>query len=236
MLNFSSPFPPSSPLPAGATPPPAAHIDDAEFDARWGASLAGVASKDVEEAVEHMKVMCGDIMLCLQGAATPHMLAVMAQTADQLFATVNAQLLRVFAAAEAAGAAGGGQPPSRGAKYALNVMLQGLNVPEIASGLAQVNVVLVRQLLFGMCTICTLLLLSHYLLLTSFSFNSLNASLPVHTQPIPHPTPSLQATLRESISLLLLRLLDDKGLLHFEEGSTLVKAVNVLMLKILETR
>ncbi len=43
-------------------------------------------------------------------------------------------------------------------------------------------------------------------------------------------------TLRDTICLLLLRLLDDGGLLHFEEGNTLVKAVNVLMLKILETR
>lgn len=38
------------------------------------------------------------------------------------------------------------------------------------------------------------------------------------------------------MSLLLLRLMDDKGLLHFEEGPTLVKAVNVLMLKFLEAR
>lgn len=41
--------------------------------------------------------------------------------------------------------------------------------------------------------------------------------------------------LRDNISLLLMRLLDDKGLLQFEEGPTLVKAVNVLMLKMLET-
>lgn len=36
--------------------------------------------------------------------------------------------------------------------------------------------------------------------------------------------------------MLLLRLLEEHGLLHFEEGATLVKAVNVLMLKILECR
>lgn len=47
---------------------------------------------------------------------------------------------------------------------------------------------------------------------------------------------ALQPTLRDSISLLLLRLLEEHGLLHFEEGATLVKAVNVLMLKILECR
>lgn len=63
-------------------------------------------------------------MLALQGSASPHMLAVMGQSANSLFATVNEQLLRIFAAAEAVAAAGGGQPPSRGAKYALNIMLQ----------------------------------------------------------------------------------------------------------------
>ncbi|KAL4854812.1 hypothetical protein ACK3TF_004509 [Chlorella vulgaris] len=163
---------------SAATPPPAA-VDDEEFDARWQESLVGIASPDVDEAVEHMKLMCGDIMLCLQGCASPHMHAAMGQSADRLFATINNQLLRVFAAAEATAASGGGQPPCRGAKYALNVMLQGMNVPAIAEGITQ-------------------------------------------------------ATLRDSVSLLLLRLMDDKGLLHFEEGPTLVKAVNVLMLKFLE--
>lgn len=41
----------------------------------------------------------------------------------------------------------------------------------------------------------------------------------------------MQGVLRDTISLLLLRLLDDRSLLRFEEGPTLVKAVNVLMLK-----
>lgn len=59
-----------------------------------------------------------------QGAASPHMLAVMGQSADALFATVNQQLLRIFADAERQAVAGGGAPPSRGAKYALNIMLQ----------------------------------------------------------------------------------------------------------------
>lgn len=63
-------------------------------------------------------------MLALQGSASPHMLAVMGQSADHLFQTVNEQLLRIFVAAEAVAAAGGGKPPSRGAKYALNIMLQ----------------------------------------------------------------------------------------------------------------
>jgi hypothetical protein len=65
--------------------------------------------------------------------------AAMGQSADQLFATINDQLLRVFAAAEATAASGGGQPPCRGAKYALNVMLQGMNVPAIAEGITQVR-------------------------------------------------------------------------------------------------
>lgn len=42
----------------------------------------------------------------------------------------------------------------------------------------------------------------------------------------------LQATLRETISLLLLLLLDERGLVNYEEGSTLMKAINVLMLKV----
>lgn len=154
-------------------------MDDAEFDARWMDSMQGISSPNVEDAVEHMKMLCGDIMLALQGAASPHMLAVMGQSADALFATVNQQLLRIFADAERQAVAGGGAPPSRGAKYALNIMLQGMNVTSISMGI---------------------------------------------TQP----------TLRDSISMLLLRLLEEHGLLHFEEGATLVKAVNVLMLKILE--
>lgn len=60
-------------------------------------------------------------------------------------------------------------------------------------------------------------------------------TVPCLAPPAPQPA-SPQATLRDSVSLLLLRLLDDGGLLHFEEGATLVKAVNVLMLKILEAR
>ena len=74
----------------------------------------------------------------LQNAASPHMLAVMGQSADRLFRTVNEQLLRIFAEAEAVVAAGG-QPGSRAAKYALNIMLQGMNVPQIAAGLTQVG-------------------------------------------------------------------------------------------------
>ena len=76
---------------------------------------------------------------CLQGTATTHMLAVMGQSADQLFSTVNGQLLRIFGAAEEVAAREGGQPSSRGPKYALNIMLQGMNVPQIAAGLTSVG-------------------------------------------------------------------------------------------------
>ena len=61
-------------------------------------------------------------------------------------------------------------------------------------------------------------------------------SRPGLTSPPLPPCTAPQPTLRDSVCLLLLRLLDDRGLLHFEEGATLVKAVNVLMLKILEAR
>ena len=44
--------------------------------------------------------------------------------------------------------------------------------------------------------------------------------------------PLPQATLRDTISLLLLLLLDERGLINYEEGSTLMKAINVLMLKV----
>lgn len=79
-------------------------------------------------------------MLALQGAASPQMLAIMNQSADALFSTVNSQLQRIFDTAEARAAAGGGQPASRGAKYALNIMLQGMGVTQIAQGITQVGV------------------------------------------------------------------------------------------------
>lgn len=49
---------------------------------------------------------------------------------------------------------------------------------------------------------------------------------------LPMRCAALQATLRETISLLLLLLLDERGLVNYEEGSTLMKAINVLMLKV----
>lgn len=64
----------------------------------------------------------------------------------------------------------------------------------------------------------------------------LQAALPTSPMPTAHAHPmrcaALQATLRETISLLLLLLLDERGLVNYEEGSTLMKAINVLMLKV----
>lgn len=42
----------------------------------------------------------------------------------------------------------------------------------------------------------------------------------------------MQGTLRETISLLLLLLLNERGIINYDEGSTLLKAINVLMLKV----
>lgn len=39
----------------GAAPPPM--VDDGEFDQRWGENMRGIASPDVDEAVESMKLM-----------------------------------------------------------------------------------------------------------------------------------------------------------------------------------
>lgn len=105
--------------------------------------------------------------------------ALIAASAESLFATVHRQLTAIFAAGSAGGAAPGALPSARGCKYGLNVLLQGLAVPEVARSLSQ-------------------------------------------------------AVLRDVVSLLLMRLLDDRSLLRFEEGPTLIKAVNVLMLKVLE--
>jgi len=32
-------------------------VDDADFDARWSESMRGITSDNVDEAVEHMKLM-----------------------------------------------------------------------------------------------------------------------------------------------------------------------------------
>lgn len=159
---------------------PAATVEDQELEARWEANLNLLhQSQNLPEVIEAMKQLCTDIMLVTAGRASDHSRAVMGASAERLFTGVNRQLNAIFAAAEQEAALTGADPSSRGAKYALNVMLQGMSVQEIALGLPQ-------------------------------------------------------ATLRVAVCALLLRLLDDGALLRFDEGSTLVKAVNVLMLKILE--
>eukprot|EP00887_Chlorella_sp_A99_P000367 scaffold13.g367.t1 len=168
------------PRPATSPAPACGPAEDPEFDERWAANLVGISATDLSVAVEHMKQLCTDIMGGTDGSATPRMRAVMGASAEQMFAVVCTQLRRVFSEAELQARQTGEQPSSRGCKYALNVMLQGMTVPEVAHGLPQ-------------------------------------------------------GALRDSISLLLMRLLDDRGLLQFDEGTTLVKAVNVLMLKMLET-
>jgi cytoskeleton-associated protein 5 len=177
---------PHSPSPAwaaaAAAAPAAAYAqEDPEFERRWAANLAAVESGPLPAAVDAMKQLCADIMVAADpaGGAPPRVRAVMGDSAARLFAGVHRQLGAIFAAAEAEEAATGAPPSSRGCKYALNVMLQGMGVREVALGLPQ-------------------------------------------------------ATLRDAVSLLLLRLLEDGGLLRFDEGPTLVRAVNVLMLKMLE--
>ncbi|KAL6766815.1 TOG1 [Auxenochlorella protothecoides x Auxenochlorella symbiontica] len=164
--------------PRAAAPPPQ---DEPGFEARWTAQVAGVASPDMDEAVEAMKQVCSDLMPAAEGRMSARSVALMAASAETLFATVHAQLSSILGAGERPPPGGPGvQPSARGCKYGLNVLLQGLAIPDVALSLSQ-------------------------------------------------------GVLRDTISLLLLRLLDDRSLLRFEEGPTLVKAVNVLMLKVLET-
>ena len=113
--------------------------DDAGFDERWEENLAGIGNSNVHEAVEAMKQLCSDIMQAAEGRASPRQRALMGTSAERMFATVNSQLLRIFSEAEREGALMGRPPSSRGCKYALNVMLQGMAVPEIARGLPQVG-------------------------------------------------------------------------------------------------
>lgn len=103
-----------------------------------------------------------------------------ASSAEELFSVVHKQLTTIFAAGAGASGSDAMLASARGCKYGLNVLLQGLAIPDVARSLSQ-------------------------------------------------------GVLRDVISLLLMRLVDDRSLLCFEEGPTLIKAVNVLMLKVLET-
>lgn len=63
VAQLSSPAPPRLPAvclwlhlitPAAM---PVVMVDDGDFDQRWAESMRGIASENVEEAVEHMKMM-----------------------------------------------------------------------------------------------------------------------------------------------------------------------------------
>ncbi|RMZ53878.1 hypothetical protein APUTEX25_005624, partial [Auxenochlorella protothecoides] len=164
-------------IPASTLAPPATQARPPSPGPAPSPPVAGVASPDVDEAVEAMKQVCSDLMPAAEGRMSARSVALMAASAETLFATVHAQLSSILGAGERSPPGGPGvQPSARGCKYGLNVLLQGLAIPDVALSLSQ-------------------------------------------------------GVLRDTISLLLLRLLDDRSLLRFEEGPTLVKAVNVLMLK-----
>lgn len=48
---------PFRPFPHSVGAAPVVVVDDADFDARWAESMEGIASANVDEAVEHMKLM-----------------------------------------------------------------------------------------------------------------------------------------------------------------------------------
>ena len=67
--QYAAPTPVPAARPYTAPAAAAAHADaadDADFDVRWSESLAGIACASVDDAVEHIKALCGDIMLALQ--------------------------------------------------------------------------------------------------------------------------------------------------------------------------
>ena len=142
-----------------------------------------MSSPHLPTAVNATKQLCAEVMAVADPATNPpasrRVRVVMGSSAERLFGVVIAQLTAIFDEA-ALEAANGQLPSSRGCKFALNVMLQGLSIEEIAGGLPQ-------------------------------------------------------GTLRTAISLLLCRLVDERGLLMFEEGPTLVRAVNVLIAKMLDS-
>jgi cytoskeleton-associated protein 5 len=166
-----------------SSPIPATGPHDLVFEQRWNEYLATMASPSLVTAVNATKQLCAEIMHVADPAAMPpasrRIRVVMGSSAERLFNVVLAQLVQIFDEA-AKEAEAGTAPSSRGCKFALNLMLQGMGVEEIAGGLPQ-------------------------------------------------------GTLRHTISLLLCRLVDERGLLMFEEGTTLVRAVNVLIAKMLDS-
>lgn len=162
--------------------PSVSSYDDDEVEKRLEQCIESMYSTDLPLAVDSTKQICADIMMISSQETHPpskRILAVLSSSADQFFLAICAQLELIFAKAEQQTASGGEPPSCRGCKFALNALLQGLRIPEIA-------------------------------------------------QSVP------QATLRTTISLLLCSLVNENGLLSFEQGTTLVRAVNVLIANLLD--
>ncbi|WPT11227.1 Protein MOR1 [Picochlorum sp. SENEW3] len=162
--------------------PSVSSYDDDEVENRLEQCIESMYSTDLSIAVEATKQICADIMMISSQdtrAPSKRILAVLSSSADRFFLAICAQLELIFAKAEEQTASGGEPPSCRGCKFALNALLQGLRIPEIA-------------------------------------------------QSVP------QATLRTTISLLLCSLVNENGLLSFEQGTTLVRAVNVLIANLLD--
>ena len=155
---------------------------DREFEERWERNIELMYSADLNKAVDATKHVCSDIMMVTSKDVQPpssRVLAVLANTADKFVLAVCAQLEVIFADAARQVAERKDPPSSRGCKFALNALLQGLGIDDLA------------------------------------------LSIP-------------QGTLRTAIALLLCSLVDEHGLLCFEQGPTLVRAVNVLVAKMLD--
>ena len=159
--------------------------DEEALEARWEMNLQTMSSPNLDDAINATKQICSDIMLVTSSLNPPpsdRVCAIFGSTADRFFLVICAQLEAIFAEARRHIQLhpSGPPPPSRGCKFALNALLQGLGVRDLAHG-------------------------------------------------VPQPT------LRETICLLLCSLVDETGLLSFEEGPTLVRAVNVLIARMLES-
>ena len=156
--------------------------DEREFEQRWEHNIELMYSADLVKAVDATKHVCSDIMMVTSKDGPPpskRVLAVLASTADKFVLAVCAQLEIILADASRQVAERKDPPSSRGCKFALNALLQGLGINDLAMAIPQ-------------------------------------------------------GTLRTAISLLLCSLVDEHGLLCFEQGPTLVRAVNVLIAKMLD--
>lgn len=166
--------------PVQAHPPP---YNEEEFEQRWSKSIETMYTIDLSVSVEATRQICSDLMtLTSKDFAPPsrRILAVLGNSADKFVLGLCAHLEIIFADATQQLKMGGEPPSARGCKFALNALLHGLKIEEIA-------------------------------------------------QNIPQPT------LRTSMSLLLCSLVDDYGLLCFQDGTTLVRVVNVLIKNLLDS-